>query len=388
VLADMHAHYPMHVVSVPPAATRDRMRRARGRSRKRDKVRAMVLRLASRLFSDDDWWSGYRVTTPYLRDGDVRLVMSVLYRPFEEMDLDEPYGAPPSGAYFGGLLDDLRRVQEEVDRQDPKVIRVVTDADGLNACLDTGATALVHCVEGGFHLGGTTNEVTANIAMLAGRGVAYITLAHLFFRQVATNAPALPFLADPLYNVLFPQRAGAALTELGEAAVAAMVEHKVIVDISHMRADAIAETFALLNRLDPQCRLPVISSHAGYRFGRQRYMHDDDTIREIKRRDGVVGLIMAQHQLNDGLKTPSDGKLADSVDVISRHIDKIREITGSHRHVAIGSDFDGFIKPTMSGLEDMRAMRSLERELRQRYAKDADALLWENALRVLRTAWT
>jgi microsomal dipeptidase-like Zn-dependent dipeptidase len=388
VLADMHAHYPMHVVGVPPAAARDRMRRARGRSRKRDKVRAMVLRLASRLFSDENWWSAYRVTTPYLREGEVRLVMSVLYRPFEELDLDKPYAAPPSGAYFGGLLDDLDRVAAEVNGNDATVIRVVTDAEGLDACLDSGATALVHCVEGGFHLGGTTNEVTANIATLARRGVAYITLAHLFFRQVAANAPALPFLADPLYNIVFPQRAGTALTELGEAAVAAMVEHRVIVDISHMRADTIAETFELLNRLDPQCRLPVISSHAGYRFGRQKYMHDDATIREIKRRDGVVGLIMAQHQLNDGLKTPSDGSLADSIDVICRHIDKIREITGSHRHVAIGTDFDGFIKPTMWELEDMRQMKDLERELRRRYPEDADALLWDNALRVLRTAWT
>ena len=364
------------------------MRRARGRARKRDKVRAIVLRLASRLLSDEDWWSGYRVTTPYLREGDVGLVMSVLYRPFEEMDLDEPYGAPPAGAYFGGLLEDLDRVAAEVDKQGATVIRVVTDADSLDACLDSGATALVHCVEGGFHLGGTTNEVTANVATLARRGVAYITLAHLFFRQVATNAPALPFLPDPLYNLLFPQKAGVALTELGEAAVAAMVEHRVIVDISHMRPDAVTETFELLNRLDPQCRLPVISSHAGYRFGGQKYMHDDDTIREIQRRDGVVGLILAQHQLNDGLKTPSDGKLADSVDVICRHIDKIREITGSHRHVAIGTDFDGFIKPTMWELEDMRAMKDLERELRRRYPTDADALLWENTLRVLRTAWT
>lgn len=384
----MHAHYPMHVVSVPPATTRDQMRQARGRSRKRDRVRAVILRLASRLFSDEDWWSGYRVTTPYLRDGDVRLVMSVLYRPFDEMDLEEPYAAAPTSAYFGGLIDDLDRVEAEVGRQGARVIRVVTDAAALDECLDAGATALVHCVEGGFHLGATPEEVSDNVATLAGRGVAYITLAHLFFRQVATNAPALPFLPDPLYNLIFRQRAGTALTELGEAAVTAMVANRVVVDISHMRADAIAETFELLNRIDPERRLPVISSHAGYRFGRQKYMHDEETIREIHRRDGVVGLILAQHQLNDGLKTPSDGRLSDSIDVLCRHIDKIAEITGSHRHAAIGSDFDGFIKPTMWELEDMRAMKALERELRRRYPADADALLWDNALRVLRTAWT
>ena len=31
---------------------------------------------------------------------------------------------------------------------------------------------------------------------LAAHGVAYITVAHLFWRGVATNAPAIPFLPD------------------------------------------------------------------------------------------------------------------------------------------------------------------------------------------------
>lgn len=221
---------------------------------------------------------------------------------------------------------------------------------------------------------------------LARRGVAYITLAHLFFRQVAANAPALPFLADPLYDVVFPQEKGAALTERGEAAVRAMVEHGVIVDISHMRADAIEETFALLDELDPSGEVPVISSHAGYRFGGQRYMHDEATVRQIARRDGVVGLIFAQHQLNDGVRKESK-TLAESVEVIRRHLDELARITGGHRHVALGTDFDGFIKPTMGGIEDMRALEDVERELHRLYPNDATAIGFENALRVLRATW-
>jgi microsomal dipeptidase-like Zn-dependent dipeptidase len=42
----------------------------------------------------------------------------------------------------------------------------------------------------------------------------------------------------------------------------------------------------------------------------------------------------------------------------------------------------------MGGLEDMRAMKDLERELRARYQDDADLILSENALRVLRKAWS
>jgi microsomal dipeptidase-like Zn-dependent dipeptidase len=389
VLADLHAHYPMHVIrGVEPETTLERMLRVSGRSRLIDKARALLLKALARVISDRDWWSGPRISVPYLRTGGVGLVFSVLYRPFEEMDLDRPYAAPPASEYFAALLEDLEAVERDVAARDPAVIRVVHDRAELDRCIADGATALVHCVEGGFHLGDTTSEIAANVETLARRGVAYITLAHLFFRQVAANAPALPFLADPVYDVVFPQKAGAALTERGEAAVRAMVEHGVIVDVSHMRADAIKETVALLNELDPGGTVPVISSHAGYRFGTQQYMHDEATVREIARRDGVVGLIFAQHQLNDGIRKGETKTLNESVAVIRRHVDEIARITGGYRHVALGTDFDGFIKPTMGGIEDMRALKDVERELNRLYPQDAAAIGFDNALRVLRTMWT
>ena len=39
----------------------------------------------------------------------------------------------------------------------------------------------------------------------AARRVAYITLGHLFWRDVATGAPALPLWPDPAYRLIFPQ---------------------------------------------------------------------------------------------------------------------------------------------------------------------------------------
>ena len=63
--------------------------------------------------------------------------------------------------------------------------------------------------------------VTAAYEALAERGVLYITLAHLFWRRIATNTPALPFLPDALYNLLFPQKDVPPLTDLGQAAVRA-----------------------------------------------------------------------------------------------------------------------------------------------------------------------
>jgi microsomal dipeptidase-like Zn-dependent dipeptidase len=393
MIADLHAHYPMRVVSdVQPDTALERMRRVEVGPRRRDKLRALALRTASTLFSHRNPWTGYRVTVDNMRQGEVGLAFSVLYRPGEE--LGEQYDAPPAARYFAKLLEDLEDVEAEVQTgHSPDTVRVVHNRAELDGCLDDGAIALVHSVEGGFHLGDTEAEVAANVATLASKGVAYVTVAHLLFREVATNAPALPFLRwDWVYNSLFPQPRDQGLTKRAEAAVRAMVDNKILIDISHMRPQAIQETFRLLREeLDPapDQRIPVIASHGGYRFGGQKYMVDRDTLLELKERDGVVGLIMAQYQLINGIRPFHTRKLDQSLEVICKHIDKIAEITGSYRHIALGTDFDGFIKPTMAGLEDMRDLKELERALRERYRpEDVELMTSGNALRVLRSVWT
>jgi microsomal dipeptidase-like Zn-dependent dipeptidase len=60
-------------------------------------------------------------------------------------------------------------------------------------------------------------------------------------------------------------------------------------------------------------------------------------------------------------------------------------VTGSHAHVGIGSDLDGFVKPTMSAIEVAADLGRLERPLRELYPGDADAILTQNAVRVVRT---
>lgn len=389
MLADLHAHYPMHVVpNLTPYDTVKGMRKLSNSPTFGDKVRALILRIATVLFSNRNWWSGYRISVEGLRAGNVGLALSVLTRPQEEFDPKHRFMSPPVPSYFSKLIQDLERVEAEVcHQQDPAVIRLVHNRTELDECLRADATALVHCVEGGFSLGAEEKEIEKNVAELSNRGVAYVTLAHLFFRQVATNAPALPFLRDDFYNRLFPQRAGDGLTKLGIAAVRAMFHHRVLVDVSHMRTDAIKETFELLNKLDPGREMPVVATHSGYRFGKQIYMLDTDTITEIKDRDGVVGLIMAQHQLNDGVRCDPTETFEDSLAVIYRHIDKIAEVTGDYRHVAFGTDFDGFIKPTMSGLESAADLCKLERALERKYKDDAKLITSGNALRVLRKLW-
>jgi len=135
-----------------------------------------------------------------------------------------------------------------------------------------------------------------------------------------------------------------------------MVASRILVDVAHMRRDALDETFALLDDLDKA--MPVIASHAGYRFGKQEYMLDSTTLERIAKRGGVVGLIMAHHQLNDGIRKDNTENLEASFETIRRHIDQIHSVTGSNDHVALGTDLDGFIKPTREYPHDWEAITS------------------------------
>jgi microsomal dipeptidase-like Zn-dependent dipeptidase len=334
--------------------------------REEGKLHAAILNVAARLFNFRHWDTSWRATMPLLEAGQVQVACSVLYRPFCEMDLDQPYGAPPESAYFPRLIELLEATERDIRAQGHTVVRSAEDLEG-------DGIKFVHCVEGGFQVGSTPEEVDANVRELATRGVLYIGLAHLFWRQVATNTPALPFLPDALYNLLFPQKQ-VGLSPLGEAAVRACNDTGIVVDISHMREDAIADTFKLLDA-DAQ----VIASHAGYRFGGQHYNLTDGTIGQIAARGGVVGLIFAQHQINDGIRRTDTKTLAQSLAVLDRHIEAI-----GPDHVAIGSDLDGFIKPTIGGVESAADLKTFADALRARHPESADRILSENALRVIR----
>ena len=87
----------MHLLGddASPSETYDRMVHVRRRPRWLDRLRALVLRIAARGFNYRDHASGWRVTFDGLEKAHVRLVLSVLYEPFAEIDLDELPGRTP-----------------------------------------------------------------------------------------------------------------------------------------------------------------------------------------------------------------------------------------------------------------------------------------------------
>jgi microsomal dipeptidase-like Zn-dependent dipeptidase len=395
MIVDLHAHYAMHLVPGRPVGVWRLLRSSSGRRRLRARARALLTGVASLFLNYRSPWAGPRVRMEYLRQGGVGVALSVVLSAIDEADVSR--GTRPRSDYLDAATDQMALVAGHVAEKHAGQAAIARSPQELRAALAGGRLGLVHCVEGGFHLGPDPRAVRQAVEQLAELGVAYITLAHLIWREVATNAPGFePYVSDDAYRMLFPQPA-TGLSELGEAAIEAMVAHRVLVDLTHMSRQALDETFALLDRLDPDRRVPVLATHSGYRFGDQEYLLDESTVKRIAERDGLVGLIFAATKLRDGLVRPARHRLRprrrsarfeESFDVFARHVDRIGEITGSHRHTAIGSDLDGFIKPTLPGFDDMRDMAVLERALHRRYgADDATAICSGNALRVLTASW-
>jgi microsomal dipeptidase-like Zn-dependent dipeptidase len=415
-IADLHCHYPMHLpeaASEPDRSVRgvpfaamgsfdpdpSRLRRLRMRAAWVDRLRAWLLKRAAEKLNYPGHGNGtgpggpeWRVSLERLRRGQVRFVFSVLYQPFAELDFGRwPEGQPEDG-YFCALIDQLIAVEKDLARRrrhgEPN--RIIRSGADLKAAQKDGQTAFLHCVEGGFHLGDSTADVRRNVRLLADAGVVYITLAHLFFRQIAKNANALPFLKDWMYRLLFWQW-GPDVTRLGRAAIEEMYERRVLIDISHMREDAISKTFDLLEKLDRDSGrtpsdYPVIATHAAFRFGDQRYNLTPATIRRIADRGGVIGLIFAQHQINERLYKGETKTIKESLPILKRHVDEIRK-HGGHEVLAIGSDFDGFIKPTLGGFEHIDDLAKLRDHLGKLCPKHGAGFLSENALRVLETTF-
>ena len=380
MLVDMHAHFPMHLLVDDEQRTHER-----ARIWWRQRWQGRVVELISRFANYQGPRDTPSVTETLMRDGDVGVALSVLYQPFSEIDLTESYGAPPRQGYFKSIVDQHQTVEDYVAAHQGAVA-IAHSVSELDALLGGGVPILIHAIEGGFQLGREPAEVRDDVHTLAGLGIAYVTVAHLFFRDVATNAPALPFLPDRVYNFAFPQAKDLGLTTLGHEVIDAMVDEGILIDITHMRTQSIRDVFARLDARDPDNQIPVIATHMAYRFGGLEYSFDDETIKAVAVRGGLLGCILCEHYMTSGLSKTSS--LEDSLQTVCRHIDKIRELTGSYDHIAIGSDLDGYIKPALPGLEDMGRMTSLQDHLRARYGDaDADKICNGNALRVLRAEW-
>lgn len=127
-----------------------------------------------------------------------------------------------------------------------------------------------------------------------------------------------------------------ALTDLGRAMVRAMDALGVVHDVSHLSDRAMDELFGLTDR-------PVIASHSNCRGllndpENQRHLRDE-SIREIARRGGVIGLNLCRSFIAPQPYAKADPR--PSIDQAVAHVERVCEIAGHRRAVGLGSDMDG-----------------------------------------------
>ena len=282
------------------------------------------------------------------------------------------------------LLVQLDQMERQVARAGNRFQVARSNAE-LDATLASGKAAIVHTVEGGHVLGAglAADDLSARLArleLLAERGVASLTLAHLFPNELAGHAEAIPaaqrtFPICPLDTGVDPSRG---LTDKGRAVVERMVELRMIPDVAHCTPVARREIYELVAN-----RVPVVASHIGVQsMNPEPYNLDESDVQAIAASGGVVGVIFMPYWLDKS--HPKRG-----LDAIWETMATVRDWSGgSWNHVAIGTDFDGFTDPPDDCDSEAQLPRVRELLVSNGVAgPDAEAVLGGNARRVLSNGW-
>ena len=357
---DLHAHFPMHLrfphrPSGNPAL---------------EVSKAIGYRVANLALN---YQAGRpRVTLRLAHRGRVSGFGSVLYSPADEFF--QPRKPRPDA--FDNLLAQMAEVETELS-DDPSVA-IARNPDEFERLLETGRTAVFHCVEGGHGLSGNP----ANVRRLAERGIAYITIAHLFYRGVATCANPFPHLPEKLFQVLNPQPRDLGLTPVGREIVERMFDEGVIVDITHCSVAAQSDVFEIAAHYPHQ---PIIASHIGVLgTSDSRLNLSDEAIRRIAASDGLVGITLSPYRLR---RSSAQWIGRRDIRLVFDAIDHVAQVTGSYDSIGIGTDLDGFISPIRE-FKNYASASAFADLLGAHYGHHIGAqILTTNALRVLKRGW-
>jgi len=144
------------------------------------------------------------------------------------------------------------------------------------------------------------------------------------------------------------------LTNLGVQLLKAMRRKKVILDLSHMADQAVADAFELW-------RGPIICSHSNARAivpGDRQIT--DATAAEVARRGGILGISFYPTHLRKAGRTALD----DAV----RHAVHLARAAGGPEHVGLGTDLDGGMDSRYGPMQDLGELKGLRGRLRKHFS--------------------
>jgi membrane dipeptidase len=160
------------------------------------------------------------------------------------------------------------------------------------------------------------------------------------------------------------------LTELGVQLLKAMRRKRVILDLSHMADQAVADAFAMW-------RGPIMASHSNARalVPADRQI-TDATAKEVARRDGMLGVsFYAKHLRKSGRATLDD---------VVRHVLHLAKAAGGPERVGLGSDLDGGFDAKQAPMKDLTELRELKARLKSRFNKtQVDGVMGDNWIEFL-----
>jgi membrane dipeptidase len=321
----------------------------------------------------DVLWSSLHVPEPnYMRCPPIRLLAHVTGGGRDLLKLNS----------WQCLLKEMAKMEEQV-ASTPRFEHARSNAE-LDAARAAGRTAIVHTVEGGHVLGaglpaGDLDGRLERLGELAARGVASLTIAHLFPNELAGHANGIPENRRRvlLWTLDAEEDLDLGLTPTGAAVVEEMVRLRIVPDVTHCTPRSRHDIYELVDN-----RIPVIASHIGVKpLKSVPYNLDREDVQAIAASGGVVGVIFMPYWLETS--DPGRGRTA-----IWRTMEQLRDWTDGWDHVAIGSDFDGFTDPAddISSEAKMPLVRELL-EAKGVLGDELKAVLGANARRVLREGW-
>ncbi|MCA9491855.1 MAG: membrane dipeptidase [Myxococcales bacterium] len=217
------------------------------------------------------------------------------------------------------FLDNVRRVRALIEATNGG-LRLVTNATEWRAARADGVHAATLAIQGG----NAVDAAPDGVRSIPGDVVTRITLVHLTNSSLgATNSP------------LEKVRGDKHLTPWGRTVVEQCNERRVFVDLAHIHERGFWDAVDVHDRTQP-----LIATHAGAMGVRESWRNlTDDQIRTIADTGGVVGIIFEP----SFLRRP--GGPEDGASMVVEHLERVIE-AGGEEAAALGSDFDGAIRPT------------------------------------------
>ena len=282
----------------------------------------------------------------------------------------------------------------------PDKFALLTSPNDIEKLQTNDRVLLAYGMENGAPIGDDLSQ----LAVFHARGVRYITLAHS-----ASNR-----ISDSSYD---PNRQWNGLSPFGEKVVVEMNRLGMMVDVSHLSDQAVADVLKL-------SRAPVLATHSGFRHftpGFERNI-SDELAKAIAKKGGVVqitfGIGFVNREAANALiayfsasaalqKHNAEAKAAGKpledqaafdkqfwekhpapftkIDAVLDQIEYAVKLIGID-HVGIGSDFDGVSGNLPEGLKTVADYPNLIAGLQARGYKDHDIrkIIGENTLRVWR----